>query len=116
MLIKEAGFLYRLSTKYLDYQHLRNQHTASQHQLGTRDPFVPPLNNVANNAGYIVLKDSKFIAFYSNNLFQTPPEPMLQGTEARAISCVHGLARISRWTGTEVLNQTDFFTFSNCCI
>jgi hypothetical protein len=64
--------------------------------------------NVANNASYLVFKDSKVIIFYSNDLFQTPPEPMLQESDTRAISCAHGLARISQWTGTEVLNWTDF--------
>jgi hypothetical protein len=38
-----------------------------------------------------------------------PPEPMLQSTDERAIKCMHKLAKISCWTGTEVLHWTDFF-------
>jgi hypothetical protein len=48
------------------------------------------------------------VIFYTNDLFEDPPEPVLLGTDERAIKCVHGLAKISRWTGMEVLNRTDF--------
>jgi hypothetical protein len=36
------------------------------------------------------------------------PEPMLPGTDDRAVRCVGGLAKISRWTGVENLHWTDF--------
>jgi hypothetical protein len=42
------------------------------------------------------------------DLLEDPPEPVLMGTDERAIKCVHGLAKLSQWTGKEVLNQTDF--------
>ena len=30
-------------------------------------------------------------------------------TDERAVHCVGGLAKVSRWTGTEVLHRTDFW-------
>jgi hypothetical protein len=49
------------------------------------------------------------VLFYSNDLCENPEEPILLGTDERAIRCVGGLAKISRWTGTENLHRTDFF-------
>jgi len=91
--------------KHPDYDHRRNEHRRQSNQT----PFVPPLELRSEKAGYIVFKDSKVVIFYTNDLFEMPPEPMLQSTDERAIKCMHGLAMISRWTGTEVLHWTDFF-------
>lgn len=87
-----------------NYERLRNQHR-QQRRSG---PFVPPLDNPADKAGYIVFKDSKLVLFYTNDLFENPPQPIIMGTDERAWRCVHGLAKISRWTGTEMLHRTDF--------
>jgi hypothetical protein len=95
--------------KHPDYERLRNQHAAQQCRLSSRSPFIPPLDQVANNSGFIIFKDSKVVVFYSNDLFETPPEAVLHGSDERAVNCVHGLSTISRWTGTEVLHRTDFF-------
>ena len=93
-------------------ERLRNQHQAQQRRSsGTNqaNTFVPPLDDAANKAGYLVFKDSKVVVFYTNDLLENPPEPILQGSDERAVKCVHGLAKISRWTGTEVLHCTEFF-------
>jgi hypothetical protein len=71
--------------------------------------FIPSLNNPAKNCGYIVFKDSKIVLFYTNDLVEDPPEPVLLGSDERAVKCVHGLAKLSHWTGTEVVNRSDFF-------
>jgi hypothetical protein len=70
--------------------------------------FIPSLNNPAKNCGYIVFKDSKIVLFYTNDLVEDPPEPVLLGSDERAVKCVHGLAKLSHWTGTEVVNRSDF--------
>jgi hypothetical protein len=70
---------------------------------------VPPLDSIAEKAGYIVFKDSKVVLFYTNNLMENPLEPILWGTDDRAVQRVGGLAKISRWTGVENLHWTDFF-------
>jgi len=96
--------------KHPDYDKLRNQHTAQRRRSGSASPsFIPPLDNKASKCGYIVFKDSKVVVFYTNDLAEDPPEPILMGSDDRAVKCVHGLAKISRWTGTENLNRTDFF-------
>jgi hypothetical protein len=40
---------------------------------------------------------------------EDPPEPVLLGSDERSVKCVHGLTKLSHWTGTEVLNRSDFF-------
>jgi hypothetical protein len=59
---------------------------------------VPPLGDAANKAGYIVFKNAKVVVFYTNDLLENPPEPILRGSDERAIKCIHGLAKISHWT------------------
>jgi hypothetical protein len=55
------------------------------------------------------LKDSKVVIFYTNDLLENPPEPVIDGCDNRAIKCVHGLSKISQCTGSEVLHRTDYF-------
>jgi hypothetical protein len=108
--------------KHPDYECIQNQHSSQQRHLsststGSSTPFVPPLDRPADKCGCIVFKDSKLVLFYTNDLLENPPEPVLLGSDAQAVQCVHGLAKLSRWTGTEVLNRTDFFGGStNSCI
>jgi hypothetical protein len=96
--------------KHPDYERMRSQHASQQRRVRASDrtPFVPPLSNAADRVGYIVFKDSKVVIFYSNDLVENPEEPILLSTDERAVRCVGGLARISRWTGAEVLHRTDF--------
>jgi hypothetical protein len=91
--------------KHPDYDRLHDAHRRQSNQA----PFIPPLELRSEKAGYIVFKDSKVVIFYTNDLFEMPPEPLLQCTDERAVKCVHGLAKISRWTGIEMLHRTDFF-------
>jgi len=98
--------------KHPNYDQLRSQHASQQRRVRSasdRAAFVPPLDSNADRAGFIVFKDSKVVLFYSNDLCENPEEPILLGTDERAIRCVGGLAKISRWTGTENLHRTDFF-------
>ena len=90
--------------KHPDYERRRNAHRQSR----SRTPFIPPLDNPAEKAGYIVFKDSKLVLFYTNDLFANPPEPITDGSDERAWECVHGLAKISRWTGEQNLHHKDF--------
>jgi hypothetical protein len=48
------------------------------------------------------------VVFYTNDLASNPPEPVVQGSDERAWTCVHGLAKISRWTGNETMHHKDF--------
>jgi hypothetical protein len=32
-----------------------------------RTPFVPPMMNISEKAGFVVLKDAKVVVLYSNN-------------------------------------------------
>jgi hypothetical protein len=75
-------------------------HALQQHSLSSdsgRQAFVPPLDNAADKAGYIVLKDSKVVIFYTNNLLENPTKLTLDGTDDRAVKCVHGLSKLSCW-------------------
>ena len=76
---------------------MRGQHASQQRRVPAKDrtPFVPPLDSIAERTGYIVFKDSKVVLFYSNDLVQTPPEPILLHHDERAVQCVGGLAKIS---------------------
>ena len=56
--------------------------------------FVP-------NCGYITFKDSKVVIFYSNDLAGTPSSTMMLPSKKNNLDLVHGLAPLSRWTGTE---------------
>ena len=66
----------------------------------------PPIEIVAENSGYIVLKDSKIVTFCTNDLATTPSQPILDATNEEAVVAVCGLGGIKCWTGTEVLNKT----------
>jgi hypothetical protein len=99
--------------KHPDYEHIWSQHSSQQRRLsststGSITQFVPPLDRPAEKCGCIIFKDSKLVLFYTNDLLENPAEPVLLGSDAQAVQCVHGLAKLSRWTGTEVLNRTDF--------
>ena len=63
---------------------------------------------VARNAGYIVYKDSKIVIFYTNDLAQTPSKPILYSTDAEAVTCVHGLAKLKRWTKKDIYHRTKY--------
>ena len=58
------------------------------------------------NCGYIVLKDSKIVVIYSNDLDGTPSKEILRGEDDEAIKLVRGLAPIHRWTGDESIHRT----------
>jgi len=103
--------LVQVYDKNPDYERLRNQHAAQQKRVraGDKSPFVPPLDRIADKAGFIVFKDSKIVLFYTNDLIDNPPCAITMHTDERAVHCVGGLAKVSRWTGTEVLHRTDFW-------
>lgn len=102
--------LVRAYNKLPDLEKLKRQHAALQKRLpmAKKTPFVAPHDNIADNAGYIVWKDSKIVIFYTNDLAKTPSEPILDMNDEEAISCVHGLCTVHRWTGNEVLHRKEF--------
>jgi hypothetical protein len=63
---------------------------------------------VAEKAGYIVWKDRKLVIFYTNNLAATPTRAIINGDNDEAIACVHGLATLFCWIGTEKMHHTQF--------
>jgi hypothetical protein len=76
--------------------------------ISERMRFVPPAKIVVQQAGYIVWKDSKVTIFYSNDLKFMPSSPILEGADLEAVECVHGLAELECWTGSENLHCTKF--------
>jgi hypothetical protein len=74
---------------------------------GERSPFVAPTELVAEKAGCIVWKDTQ-VFFYTNNLCDTPSRAILDMDNDDAFHCVHGLAPVQRWTGSESLHCTTF--------
>ena len=89
-----------------DLEKLQRKHAAEQKKKkkAKRTPFVLPLDLVADNAGYIIWKDSKLVLFYTNDLESTPSVSILDGKSNEAISCVRGLAPLKRWTGIETMH------------
>lgn len=100
----------RAYKKVPNLEKLRRQHIALQKKLpmSERAPFVIPHDEIAKNAGYIVWKNSKIVIFYTNDLANTPGEPILDMNNEEAVSCVHGLCTVHRWTGNEVLHRKEF--------
>jgi hypothetical protein len=86
----------------------RTQHRTKKKSAEERTQFTPPEELIAENAGYVVWKDSKVVIFYTNDLASTPSRAVLDGTDQEAIDCVHGLAPVWRWTGTETMNRSMF--------
>ncbi len=82
-----------------NYDQLQRQHASLQRRLpkNQRTPFIPPMNKVAEYAGYVIFKDSKVVVFYSNDLALTPTEPILSTQNESAIEAVRDLAVIKRW-------------------
>jgi CDP-diacylglycerol pyrophosphatase len=61
-------------TRFPNLEKLRRQHIAAKKKkpANQRAKLVAPTELVAENAGYIVWKDSKLVVFYTNNLASTP--------------------------------------------
>jgi hypothetical protein len=50
-------------------------HSSDMFEVKVSMWFIPPLNNIADQAGYIVFKDSKVVLFYSNDLCEIQKNP-----------------------------------------
>ena len=83
--------------------HERNQ---SKKKKGERILFVYPTTDIAEKCGYIVWQDSKIVVFYTNTLALTPPDNIISGNTNEAVKCVNGLAKLSRWFGSETMTPT----------
>lgn len=70
-------------------------------------PVIVDVKTPADNAGYIMFKDSKVVIFYTNDLADTPTADVLDGDSEEAIRCCHGLATANRWCGNEVMYRTE---------
>ncbi len=105
-----SWILVRVYNKDEKFDTLQGQHRRMMSKLPSKErtPFVPPMGSIAEKTGYIVFKDSKVVIFYSNDLAETPQEPMLESNDARAVTCVHGLAKLFRWTGDQLLHRKIF--------
>lgn len=102
--------LVRAYHKPSNFDNLRRLHQRNQANVPacSRIPYQIPSDCIAEKAGFIVFKDSKVVLFYTNDLYQTPTKATLHQDSQEAIQCVNGLAKLSRWTGTESCHRTDF--------
>ncbi len=103
--------LVRAYNKDPNYEKMERQHMSANKKLPAeqRTPWVPPMEDIAENCGYIVFKDSKVVIFYLSDLASTTPKrPIMGQTEANAISSVQSLAKLQRWTGKERFHFTFF--------
>ncbi len=76
--------LVQVFEKHADYDRIRNQHALQQRRLSSdsgRQAFALPLDKAADKTGFIVFKDSKVVVFYTNDLFENPAEPILDGSD-----------------------------------
>jgi hypothetical protein len=48
------------------------------------------------------------VIFYSNDLKFTSSSPIIKGMDPEAIDCIHGMAKLEHWTGSENLHPTKF--------
>jgi hypothetical protein len=113
-----AWVLVQAFNKHPQFRKLQRDHATQQRQSqpALRQPFVPPFDHVAENSGFIILKDSNVVVFYSNNLKSTLPERIMNSSDTRAVEIVHGLATIYRWTGMEVLHRSAFLVATRSII
>jgi hypothetical protein len=88
----------------------RQQHKAAQKtsQQTKKTPFVPCQELVAERAGYIIWKVSKLVIFYTNDLAAMPTRVFIDGDNNEAITCLHGIAMLFQWIGTEKIHHTQF--------
>ncbi len=92
------------------YDLLKRQHTNQQNHLpkNQRTPFVPPMTNILEKAGFVVLKDAKVVVFYTNGLTNMPTAPILPMESPKAIQAEKRTCTIRRWTGSEVMHRSMF--------
>jgi hypothetical protein len=64
------------------------------------------MTKVSENSGYVMLKDSKVIVFYCNNLKSTPTAHLLPMDNDEAINAVNGVCTIRIGTGSEVMHRS----------
>ncbi len=102
--------LVRAYDKVDNYDLLKSQHTNLQSHLpkNQRTPFVPPMTNISEKAGFVVLKDAKVVVFYSNDLSSMPTAPILPMDSPEAIQSLNETCTIRRWTGSEVMHRSMF--------
>ena len=88
---------------------MRKQYQNKMKKLSKKDrkKFIPPKGDLAENAGFLVKKDSKVVIFYCNCLKLTPPAEITIGNDEEAIKCVNGMGTIQRWTGKETMHRTN---------
>src|SRR5688572_9968771 len=90
----------------LDKMLRAHQQQEKKKPAGARRPFIPPTDDPAPNTGYISWKDKKSVVLYTNNLAGTPSKAILTQDNKEAITCVHSLVPLRRWTGTETMHRT----------
>jgi hypothetical protein len=64
------------------------------------------LTNIAEKAGFVVLKDAKVAVLYTNDFKATPTAPMLLMGSEEAIHAVNRICIIRTWTGSEVMRRS----------
>ena len=104
--------LLRVYNKHQDLLKLRKEHLSKMNKLpkNARTKFLPPKGETAENAGYLVWKDSKVVVFYCNCLKTTPTKEVSNHDDLHAIHVVHDLGIIQRWTGGENMHRTNIRT------
>ena len=104
--------LLRVYNKHPDLGKLKRELVSKMNRLpkSSRTKFVLPKGEQAENAGYIVWKDSKVVVFYCNCFKTTPPKEVSNQDDLHAIHAVHDLGIIQRWTGSENMHRTNIRT------
>lgn len=102
--------LVRAYDEHPELSKLQRQHQNRNKDKGQteKQKFIPPTDLVASNAGYIVFKDSKVVIFYTNDLAGTPDHAIMDGTLTETAMLCHGVSKIHRWTGCEIMKRTCF--------
>ena len=72
-----------------------------------RKKFLPPTSEIAIKAGYILFKDSKVVAFHSNDLVISPSNTITRSEDPEFAVSVRGLGKIEIWTGSKNLVRAD---------
>ncbi len=74
--------------------------------VAEQDQRIPPLDNIAEKAGFVVFIDNKVVTYYFSDLASTPGESILHHDKEEAVKCVQSLVRLQRWTGKESIHHT----------
>ena len=92
MLVADHAFHPEYNEKKKKYDKENRNISKSQ-----RTPFVPPVGEIIENAGFIVFMDKNPVIIHTNDLKYTMTTTFMYSNDQRTIDCVHGLVPLKRW-------------------